>query len=296
MNRVGARSVRGVVQIAVAASLWGTWSLFLRPTGLPGTATGPVVLLVIGVAALALVRVEGRAARWDRTSLGLLLVYAVLDALNVGTFFAAMQVTTVAVAVLTHGTAPLMVALMAPRIEGRRVRGSALAALVALAGLSLLLRPWAQATEGLWLGAALGLASALAYAALVFTVQPLAARIGIGRATSYHALLSALMLLPFGAPALVEAELADLGLLALGGLLPGTLSAFLFIDGLRRVGSARAAVLTLLEPLVAVGVGVLAWSEPLAPSGLFGAALVLAAALWVTRQPAEAPSPPIDTP
>src|SRR5690606_2245405 len=131
----------------------------------------------------------------------------------------------------------------------------------------------AQDGDHLWLGASLGLASALAYASLVFTVQPLAARIGIGRATSYHALIAALVLLPFAAPHAAEIEKGDALLLLLGGLLPGTLSAYLFIDGLRRIGSARAAVLTLLEPTVAVLVGFVVWNEPLTHIGVLGGAL-----------------------
>lgn len=276
-------SMRGVLQVASAAVLWGTWSLFLRPTGLPGIATAPGILIVMGVAALALVRVEGKPARWDRTAVGLLVLYALLDAINVGTFFAAMETTTIAVAVLTHCTAPVIVALLAPRIEGTHVRGSVLAALVAVAGLTLVLRPWEQVEGAVALGAALGMTSALAYAALVFTVQPLAARIGIGRATSYHALLGAVFLAPFALPHVASIEGHDVLLLVLGGLLPGTLSAYLFIDGLRRIGSARSAVLSLIEPLVAVIVGWLAWHEPLAPIAAVGAAMVLGAALWVAR-------------
>lgn len=288
LTRVKTGPIRGVAEVALAATLWGCWSLFLRPTGLSATVTAPITLLVIGVSALALVRMEGKTARWDKTSVGLLLLYALLDAVNVGTFFAAMELTTVAVAVLTHCTAPLLVALLAPRIEGTRVRGSVLAAMVGLAGLTLLLRPWERQSGGVMLGAALGLTSALAYAALVFTVQPLGARIGIGRATSYHAVLAALVLLPLGASELGEVEPSDIALLTLGGLLPGTLSAFLFLDGLRRIGSARAAVLTLLEPLVAVVVGVLAWGEPITALSGVGAALVVGAALWVSRGPREA--------
>lgn len=276
-------SLRGASQVAAAAVLWGTWSLFLRPTELPGIATAPVILFVMGASALALVRLEGAPARWDRKAAGLLVLYAVLDAINVGTFFAAMEVTTVAVAVLTHCTAPVLVALLAPHVEGTRVRGSLPAALVALSGLALLLRPFERVQGSVALGAALGLTSALAYAALVFAVQPLAARIGIGRATSFHAMLAALFVLPFAAPHLPAVEARDLALLALGGLLPGTLSAFLFLDGLRRIGPARAAVLTLLEPMIAVLVGWLVWGEPLAAVGALGAAMVLGAALWVAR-------------
>lgn len=286
--------MRGVFQVALAASLWGTWSLFLRPTGLPGIATASLTLAVIGLSALVWVRAERQPVRWDRNTVGLLLLYGVLDAVNMGTFFAAMSTTTLAVAVLTHCSAPVLVALLAPRLEGTRVRGSVVAALVAVAGLTLLLRPWEQHGDGLVWGATLGLCSAVAYAAVVFTLQPLVRRVGVGRATSYHAILASLLLLPFAWPHLASVESAHVPYLVLAGLVPGTLATLLFVTGLRAIGSARAAVLTLLEPLVAVGIGWLVWQETLAPAGALGALMVLGAALWVSRsppQPLRAPPP-----
>ncbi|MCA9607033.1 MAG: hypothetical protein KC619_15615, partial [Myxococcales bacterium] len=80
----GAR--RGTVEVASAAILWGTWSLFLRPTGLSGIWTAAIVLVVIGVTALPLVRLDSRSVTWDRRAVGLLLLYAASDALNAGTF------------------------------------------------------------------------------------------------------------------------------------------------------------------------------------------------------------------
>lgn len=276
-------SVRGVSQVAAAAMLWGTWGLFLRPTGLPGVATAPFVLLITGLGTLVLVRVEGVVPRWDGPAWRLLLLYALLDAINVGAFFAAMEQTTIAVAVLTHCTAPVVVALLAPRLEGTRVRGSLVAAVTALVGLALLLRPWEYAEGSVALGAMFGLVSASAYAGLVFVLQPLTARVGVGRATSYHALLAALLLFPFAAPHLDRIEATDVALLGMAGMVPGALAVVLFIDGLRRIGSARASVLSLLEPMVAVLIAWIVWDEALAPTGALGAALVLGAALWVAR-------------
>ncbi len=277
-------SLRGAAQVSLAACLWGTWSLYLRPTGLDALVSAPVILVVMGLSGLVLVRFESSPARWDRRAVLLLGAYAVLTAINLTAFFVAMQVTTVAVAVLTHCTAPVIVAMLSPRIEGVTVKGSAIAALVALAGLTLLLEPWSQSDRNVWLGAALGLTSALAYATLVFLVTPLASRIGTARATTYHAILAALLLIPFAATELDRIETDHLLLLALGGVLPGTLAAALFIDGVARIGSARAAVLALLEPVVAVIVGWLVFAEPLAPFAVVGASMVLAAALWVATR------------
>src|SRR5690606_32925514 len=100
---------RGAAAVAVAATFWGSWSLFLRPTELPGVAAAPVILVVMGITALPFARFAASPARWDRTTIALLGLYAVLDAINMGTFFAAMQVSTLAVAVVTHCTAPVIV-------------------------------------------------------------------------------------------------------------------------------------------------------------------------------------------
>ena len=126
--------------VAGAASLWGLWSLFLRPTGLPGAATGPLMLLMIGVWTLPLALREP-PGRWDRTTALLLLANAGLDAINVVTFFGALDHTTVAIATLTHYLTPVIVALAAPYIDGVITRGAATAAGFATLGLALVLEP-----------------------------------------------------------------------------------------------------------------------------------------------------------
>jgi DME family drug/metabolite transporter len=50
--------------------------------------------------------------------------------------------------------------------------------------------------------------------------------------------------------------------------------------GLARVPASAASVLTLLEPLVAVSLGVLVWKEHVGLAGLLGAALLLGGA-WL---------------
>jgi drug/metabolite transporter (DMT)-like permease len=238
---------------------------------------------VMAVVGLPLALREPRA-RWDRRTLALLAGNAACDALNVITFFGAMQVTTVAIAVVTHYLAPILVALAAPRIDGARTRGAPLAAATALAGLALMLEPWRGAGSGALLGAALGLASAVCYAGNVFIVRRLAERIGAARAMSYHSALAALVMLPFAVSAFATVTPFDLALLGAGSTTIGALSGVLFIVGLGRIGAARTAVLTFAEPLVAVAIGVFVWHEPLRPLAIVGGALVLAAGIRVAIQ------------
>ncbi|HEX7840097.1 MAG TPA: hypothetical protein VF469_21620, partial [Kofleriaceae bacterium] len=217
----------GFALVAIAAASWGTWSLFLRPTHLPAAATTPIIFLVIGLVTLP-VALRAPPVAWDRQTLGLVAANAAFDALNIVAFFAAMQHTTVAIAVLTHYLAPILIALAAPRIDGVVTRGARPAAAVALAGLVVILEPWHAPADGTVIGAALGAASAACYAGNVFTVRRIAARIGATRALSYHALVAAAVMAPLAAGHLGELTPAGLGLLSAGAITIGAASGVAF--------------------------------------------------------------------
>ncbi len=274
---------RGMVQVAAAAALWGTWSLFLRPASLPATVTAPLVIGLVGLFAWPAARAEPRVTL-DRAARRWVALGAALEAINVVTFFGAMSVTTNAVAVLTHYLAPVLVAVFAPWVEGQRVPRARPAALLAITGLTLVLRPWsAESNPRVVLGATLGLVSALAYAGNVFVLRRTADAMGPARAQRARCLLAAVLLAPgiaFGPPAAWSAR--ALGLVILGALVPGAIAGLLFARGLLRAGAARASVLTYLEPLVSVLLGVLVWGEPAGAWTALGALLVIAAGALVS--------------
>lgn len=279
----------GFVMVAVAAASWGTWSLFLRPLGLSPWVTSPLVFAVMGACALPFAlreRAPAGGPRWDRVAIALLVGQSLFDALNLVAFFGAMATTTVAIAVLTHYLAPIAIALAAPLVEKTRVRGAGPAAAVALVGLVIVMAPWREPAHGAPLGAALGAGSALCYAGNVLCLRALSARVGATRATAYHALIAALVLAPV--PFVVGDGFAGLDLPALarlgaGAATIGAGSGIVFALGLARIGSARAAVLTFAEPLVAVAIGALVWAEPVQPLAALGGALVLGAGVYVAR-------------
>lgn len=276
--------LRGLLLVASAAAMWGTWGLILREVGLPAQVTSPLVMLLVGVLTIPFV-VRAPAATWDRTTYALLATNGVLDAINMATFFAAIERTSLAIAVLTHYAAPILVALAAPRIDRVSIEHAPIAAAVATAGLALLLEPWHGAADGVVIGATLGSISAVAYAGNVFVVGRLSRRIGPARAISYHALIAGAVLLPFGASQLDVVTLEQLGILAAASFVLGTIAGIMYVSGLAVVGSARAGVLAYLEPLVAVICGWVFLGEALGPAGFAGCALVLAGGVWVARAP-----------
>ncbi|HEX2686183.1 MAG TPA: DMT family transporter [Kofleriaceae bacterium] len=273
----------GFVMVIAAAASWGTWSLFLRPTHLPAIATSPIIFLVMGLVALPLA-LRGPRARWDRTTMGLIAANALFDGLNVVAFFAAIQHTTIAIAVLTHYLAPILVALAAPRIDGVVTPGARPAAGIALGGLAIILEPWHAPASGALYGALCGVGSAICYAGNVFTVRRLVPRIGAARMQAYHSLIAGGAMAPLAAGHLGQLTPGHLGLLAAGAATIGAASGIAFSVGLARIGSARTAVLTFIEPVVAVAVGAVVWDEPLHPIALLGGVLVLGAGIQVARK------------
>jgi len=271
----------GAAAVGLAAVSWGTWSLFLRPTGLPATTTTPLVFLGMAVAAVPFMLRAAAPQRWDTATALLVLLHGTLNAANVLAFFAALSTTTVAIAVLTHYLAPVLVALFSPLIEKVRVRGAVIAAVVATAGLTLVLEPWSSAQRGgdPLVGGLLGAASAAAYAASVFVARVLSLRISAARVMGLHAMVAGLLTLPLAIGGLAAVDGHDLALLGGGAIGPGTLAGIFFLGGLVRIGAARAAVITFLEPLVAVAVGWLAFAEPLSWTAAAGGVLILGAAL-----------------
>ncbi len=273
----------GVLMVTIAAASWGTWSLFLRPTGLPSHVTAPLIFAVMAIVTFPLAMREKRAL-WNRRAVLLLLGNTVCDAVNLTAFFGAMHYTTVAIAVITHYLAPILIALAAPYVDGTKTPGARPAAAIALCGLGIMLEPWRGAGPGVLIGAGLGALSAVCYMGNVFFTRRLAEQVGPAHAMSYHSALAGVVLLPFAVSGFATVSWFDLGLLSAGAATIGGLSGVVFVHGLTRIGAARSAVLTFAEPLVAVAVGVLVWDEPFRPLAAVGGLLVLAAGIHVARQ------------
>lgn len=273
-----ATRVRAAFAVGGAAASWGLWSLFTRPAQLPSATAGLIVFVAMGVIMLPS---AWRAAPivWTSQARWLLAANAALDALNLLTFFAAMDHTTVAIAVLTHYLAPVLIALTAPWIDRQRVAGALPAAVVAVGGLVLVLEPWRGG--GAPFGAVLGATSALAYAGNVFAVRRLGVSIGAARAVSYHSWGAALLMLPFALASGGSPTVAGLAWLVLGAIVLGAIAGAAFVWGVAVIGSAPAAMLTYLEPLVAVAIGAAVWGEPLGRFAVVGGALVLGSGAYV---------------
>lgn len=271
----------GLIAVLVSAVDVDAVSLaFLRL----GLAAATLALLALATRRAALLAPAGR--------LPALVALGVVQGAHWLLFFESVKLGTVALAVLTFYTAPLVIALVAPLVLPERLSLPVLGAFgIGAVGVALVAADGsADASNPGWAVAA-GLGSAVTYAALVIlakrllhgAVPPLTIAFWdclVGAVAVAPALLLATRVLPSGAR-----ELA--GVLLLGVVLTG-LSTLAYASLLRRVTAQAAGLLTFLEPVSGV---LLAWAllsqEPGARTLLGGALVLAAGAVVVLLEPAD---------
>lgn len=276
-------------QVAVAAACWGTWSIFLRWSGLPGLTSAAILMTVLALAGLPS-QWRHRHRERPRAVWAFMLLFGLLDAGNTGFFFLAISRGSVAVATLSHYLAPMLTPVMAWfLLRERPSRRTYPAVLVGLCGLWLMLRPAPGAAQTtLLLTAGCGGASALFYATLVPLGKKLSPYFSPLEVQGIHSWVSAAVLWLIAAPSAVPLP----GLLKLfpGTLLCGVFAGALLYRGIRAIPAGLSAVLTYLEPVVATLVGAFWFHEALGPSALAGAALVIGGGLYLAFERRGAPA------
>lgn len=282
----------GYVMVACSAASWGLWPLFLRRAESFGPLS-PEIESAVALAALTflsgalMTRDRVRRPAPFRAWAGVAWL-GVSDALNVVLFFRAIRTTTVAVAVLTHYLTPLFVALAAPLFLRELVSKRTFVAVgVAFGGLVMLLEPWQQSVAGstTLLGASFGAGSAVFYASNVLFNKRLAPSFSGSELAFYHGVVAVPLvcsMVPLAAWGAVDAR--AWAWLLTGAIGPGALAGLVFVWGLRRIPAAHASALTLLEPFVAVCVGIAIFGERLTPVAMLGGVFVLLGAALVVKR------------
>jgi DME family drug/metabolite transporter len=214
-------------------------------------------------------------------------------------FFATIKLSSVAVAVLTTYTGPLLLAAVAPKVlPERRSRVVLLALLPAGVGLALIALAGEEGTHARPLAIATGLGAAATYAAAVITAKQLTVRMGVPTIQFWVYVVGSAMTAPF---LLLDGDVvpsgADIGFVLLLGIVFTALSGLCFVWLLRKVTAQAISTLGYLEP---VSAALLAWAilgQELGWAILVGGALIIGAGLLViVYEPAETPhleAPPV---
>ncbi|MBI4572812.1 MAG: EamA family transporter [candidate division NC10 bacterium] len=283
---------RGYVMVVSAAVCWGTMAtvakLLFRDRGVD-----PVILAVIraDLASLTLfavlslfwpgrLRIERRDF-WAAATVGIIGL-----AVNNFFYFQSLHLTNVATALLLQYQAPILVALYTVLVQGQRLRGRVILAMImALLGCALVVRAYDPAVFRVnILGVAMGLGGACAFAFYILAGRAALRRLDAWTLLTYAYLSASLAWSLLVPPWRIVASGFEPGLWGafLAVATVGTVVPFgLFISGLRFLPPTQASIVSMLEPVVAAAVAYAVLGETMNPLQILGGGLVLVGVVMV---------------
>jgi drug/metabolite transporter (DMT)-like permease len=195
----------------------------------------------------------------------------IISLINTFTFFYAFRNTTIANAVMTHYTAPVVVAFLAPFVLKEKLSLRILTVVcVASAGLWIMLDGF-SIEKNQMMGIAAGLASGIAYAFIVIFLR-LHSRKFTPLVLAFFANITIIILL---APFVREFPLHALWAYFFMGIIHSTIAPILYFRGLQEVTANRAAVLGYLEPVCAIIISMIFLNEMPGINAIIGGMLII---------------------
>ncbi len=201
-------------------------------------------------------------------------------------YFEAINLTTVATALLLQYQAPILVAVYTLLVQRQRLsRRLVLALTLCVAGCVLVVRIYSPAVLRLnLLGVMAGIGTAFTFAFYILASRVALKRMGPWALVAYGYLVASLAWVPVVPPWRLLMQGYDVGIWGafLAVATVGTVLPFgLFIGGLRHLPATQASIASTLEPVVAATAAYLILGETLAPLQLLGGGMVLAGVVLV---------------
>lgn len=242
---------------------------------------------VVALAALALfAAVQQQALKLaTRRHYGAVALLGLLMAAHWVAFFKSMQVSTVAIGMLAHYSHPVLTVIAEPLLNRQLpAKADVTAGAVVFAGIVLMVPDWAAGGEALF-GVGLGLISAIAFSARnIFQTRWVRGEAGTG-VMFYQMLVVALvtlplMALPGGYRELAHASSSTWQMLLALGIISTALSHTLLAISLRTLSAKTVALISCMQPPLAILLSWLMLGETPAAVTLIGGAMILAAAMY----------------
>ena len=217
--------------------------------------------------------------------LPLLLFSGMAMGINWILLFEAYKYTTVSAATLSYYFAPVIVTAVCPFLfQEKMTKKQILCFVMSTFGLALVIGITDLGRGGNdLLGIAFGLGAAVFYATVILLNKFIKGVAGIHR-TFLQFLSAILILVPYvafsGGMTLGSLDITGWICLLIVGLIYTGVTYCLYFSSLKDLPGQQAAILSYIDPLVAIIIGILILGEPLTLSQLIGGSLILGFTLW----------------
>ena len=277
-------SPRGMMILSMA--VFGTLGPFVR--GIPASS-GELALYRAVLAALLIgvfLTVTGQKIPFGkiRREVPLLLASGVAMGFNWILLFEAYKYTTVSVATLSYYFAPVIVTVVSPVLFRERLTGKQLLCFVmSTLGLVMITGIGDLAGGNHLIGILFGLGAAVLYASVVLLNKFIRNVAGIHR-TFLQFLAAILVLIPYvaltGGVTLAAMTGSGWANLMIVGLVHTGITYCMYFSSLQELPGQKAAILSYIDPLVAVVISVVVLKESMTLWQIAGGVLILGFTLW----------------
>jgi len=261
-------------------TIFGTIGLFVRNIPLPSgeIALYRAVMAAVLIGLVLLITKQKIPFRAIKKELPLLVISGMAMGINWVLLFEAYRYTTVSVATLSYYFAPVIVTAVCPILFREKLtKRQILCFVMSTLGLVLITGIGGSGNNDL-LGILLGLSAAVFYASVVLINKFIKNVEGIHR-TFLQFLAAVLVLVPYvaltGGFHLTDLNLPGWSNLLIVGVLHTGITYCLYFSSLRDIPGQKAAILSYIDPLVAVLVSVVWLHEPMTLWQILGGSLIL---------------------
>lgn len=273
--------IKGLLFIILAMAIFGFYGIFVRFLNL----TAQLILFsnaLITTLILFTIFLK-KKEKFSIKNHNLTIIFlGVVFVANNFFYLKAFQLTTIANAILTHYTAPIFVAILAPFLLREKLEKVTLFSLIiSFFGLFLIASEGFSLSSKHFSGILFGTASGLAYAFSIIIYKYLLKDLPVYTLIFYQSLVGSIILSPFVFPQ-ISLSLPFFWLIAFA-LLFGILATFLHFQGIKRVKAQQAGILGYSEPVFGTSYAFLFFGEAPTLIIFVGGALIILAGYLIFR-------------
>ncbi len=278
---------KGFISVIFSVFLWSLWPVALKV--LPFDAFSTSVITLFGGSLFGMMlfpAVERKKFTLFKKKFGFFLLASFVLLLNMFFYFEALSHSAVSLAVITHYTAPVFVAVLSPIVIGeKRKRHVFLSIALSMAGLSLCFFPWKSGSGFSVYGAAMGLLSGFFYGFGVVLVKFIMAEFSAIEYLFFSSLISFPVYFPVFLARFHGSFSGRLfHTLFLLSLFMSFIPAISYLYGLKRLSAQTTSIVSYLEPVLAISWGILVFGEPLTFNIALGGFLVFVSGYLVIKE------------
>ncbi|MBL7105415.1 MAG: EamA family transporter [Bacteroidales bacterium] len=277
------QKTKSLIEIHLAVFLFGLAGLFGKLLSLPSTiiVLGRVLFASISLLLIIFYFKENLKLK-NKNDYFYLALLGVILAIHWATFFKSIQVSTVAIGLLTFSTFPVFVTFLEPIFFKEKLKSrNILIAIITLIGVALVI-PKFDISDNATLGVVWGVISGFTFAILSILNKKYVKNYSSLVIAFYQDATATIALLPFLLLTAVTFTTKDILLLILLGVIFTGVSHSLFIKGLANIKAHTASIIASLEPVYGIIFAIFIVNEVPTLRVILGGIIILGATFFVT--------------